>query len=137
MSGKFDDIKIIKKPTKKMLNLLNNKGAWDSECSFLSDANFASNVTSRLAAKILNDFGDATLDKWCPFLINFMIFSASQVVLDKLYVFNPEAYMPPEKITVVHFNNLISSIIQDYENMILNGDDIASEKEVNFYLYQM
>jgi hypothetical protein len=137
MSGKFDDIKIIKKPTKKMLNLLNNKGSWDSECSFRSDANFASNVTNRLAAKILDDFGDATLDKWCPVLINFMIFNASLVVLDKLYVFNPEAYMPPEKIIMGHFNNLISYIIQDYDNMVANGYDTASEKEVIFYLYQM
>ena len=135
MAGKFEDVLEVKKITKKIESLFQQKGSYSSEFYFSSKKNFNKTVNEDLTEKLLKDFDSYILNPINRILVAFFIYNKKgDEYFEKLYYFNPEGWTPPKKIKTSHLDNLTKIIIRDYEVFLSDNKKIKSF-EIGFHFY--
>jgi hypothetical protein len=134
MTSRFDDVREISKPTKKMQKLLDEKGSYASEFSFEDMGNFAEIVQGELVSNLLDDF-DGNIGNSDPVLIRFYIYdSVGDGFYQKLYLFNPEGFYEPTP-TAEHLKDLVNFILKDYDLFTKLDSAHFSKRNVGFEYY--
>lgn len=137
MGFNWEDVVEVKKITKKIEHLFAEKGSHQSEFYLSSKDDFHNKIKKELTKKLLSDFDKYVLDPISRILVVFFIFNPdSEERIQKLYYFNPEGFMSPNKIKVGHFDNLTKFIINDYKNFIEKENNLKSF-EAGFHFYQL
>ena len=72
MAGKFEDVLEVKKITKKIEGLFQQKGSYSSEFYFSSKKNFNKTINEDLTEKLLKDFDSYILDPINRILVVFL-----------------------------------------------------------------
>jgi hypothetical protein len=135
MAGKFEDVQVVKKVTKKIEGLFQQKGSYASEFYFSSNKDFNKTINKNLTEKLLKDFDAYILDPINRILVVFFIYNKKgDAYFERLYYFNPEGWTPPKKIKSTHLENLTKIIIRDYEIFLSENKKIKSfEIGLHFY----
>jgi hypothetical protein len=134
MTSRFDDVREISKPTKKMHRLLDEKGSYASEFSFEDMGNFSEIVRGELVSNLLDDF-DGNVGNSDPVLVRFFIYDpVGDGFFQKLYLFNPEGYYEPAP-TAEHLRALVDFIIKDYDLFLKSESASFSKRNVGFQYY--
>lgn len=138
MSGKFEDVQEVKKPTKKIENLLADKGSYASEFYFQDSGEFVKKINQEFTKKLLEDFDSYVLDPINRLLVVFFIYNKhGDERQQNLYYFNPEGFTPPDNIKSSHLKNLTSAIIKDYESFKGSVGKSIKHLEVGFHFYSL
>jgi hypothetical protein len=80
MAGKFEDVLEVKKITKKIEGLLQQKGSYSSEFYFSSKKNFNKTINEDLTEKLLKDFDSYILNPINRILVVFFLFIIKKVM---------------------------------------------------------
>jgi hypothetical protein len=138
MSGKFEDVQEIKKPTKKIENLLAEKGSYASEFYCQGNEEFVKTINQEFTKKLLEDFDSYVLDPINKLLIVFFVYNKDgEERQQKMYYFNPEGFTPPDKIKNSHLKNLTTVVIKDYESFKGTVPKSIKNLEVGFHFYSL
>jgi hypothetical protein len=138
MSGSFEDVKEVKKPTKKIENLLAVKGSYLSEFYFQEGDDFEKKVSHDLTQKIIADYESYVINPESKLLVVFFIRDKNGYLCQqKMYYFNPEGFMPPERIEGSHLANLTAIVIRDYKSYMSTVEKSHDRLEVGFHFYSL
>ena len=138
MSGKFEDVQEIKKPTKKIEKLLADKGSYASEFYCQGNEEFVKTINQEFTKKLLEDFDSYVLDPINKLLVVFFLYNKDgEERQQKMYYFNPEGFTPPDKIKSSHLKNLTSLVIKDYESFKDTVGKSIKNLEVGFHFYPL
>jgi len=138
MSGKFEDVQEIKKPTKKIENLLAEKGSYTSEFYCQGNEEFVKTINQEFTKKLLEDFDSYVLDPINKLMVVFFIYNKDgEERQQKIYFFNPEGFTPPDNIKSSHLKNLTSVVIKDYESFKSTVGKSINNLEAGFHFYSL